>query len=40
MKLEEVNLKTKEALNFLVQSLEDGQSTVLTQYLGAIAREN
>ena len=38
MKLEEVNLKTKEAVNFLVQSLESGQSVVLTQYLGAMAK--
>src|ERR1035438_7676808 len=38
MKLEEVNLKTKEAVNYLVQSLEAGHSTVLTQYLGAMAK--
>ena len=38
MKLEEVNLKTKEAVDYLVQSLESGQSAVLTQYLGAIAK--
>jgi antirestriction protein ArdC len=38
MKLEEVNLKTKEAVNYLVQSLESGQSAVLTQYLGAMAK--
>jgi hypothetical protein len=38
MKLEEVNLKTKEAVNYLVHSLEAGQSTVLTQYLGAMAK--
>jgi hypothetical protein len=38
MKLEEVNLKTKEAVDFLVQSLESGQSAVLTQYLGAMAK--
>src|SRR5260370_29049077 len=38
MKLEEVNLKTKEAVNYLVQSLEAGQSTVLTQYLGPMAK--
>jgi hypothetical protein len=38
MKLEEVNLKTKEAVNYLVQSLEAGQSTLLTQYLGAMAK--
>jgi hypothetical protein len=29
MKLEEVNLKTKEAVDYLVQSLEGGQSAVL-----------
>jgi hypothetical protein len=38
MKLEEVNLKTKEAVDYLVQSLEAGQSSVLTQYLGAMAK--
>ncbi len=38
MKLEEVNLKTKEAVNYLVQSLEAGQSSVLTQYLRAMAK--
>src|SRR5260370_5993970 len=38
MKLEEVNLKAKEAVNYLVQSLEAGQSSVLTQYLGAMAK--
>jgi hypothetical protein len=38
MKLEEVNLKTKEAVDFLVQSLESGQRAVLTQYLGAMAK--
>jgi hypothetical protein len=38
MKLEEVNLKTKEAVDFLVQSLASGQSAVLTQYLGAMAK--
>jgi hypothetical protein len=38
MKLEEVNLKTKEAVDYLVQSLEGGQSAVLTQYLGAMAK--
>jgi antirestriction protein ArdC len=38
MKLEEVNLKTKEAVDYLVQSLEAGQSAVLTQYLGAMAK--
>ena len=38
MKLEEVNLKTKEAVDYLVQSLEAGHSAVLTQYLGAMAK--
>ena len=38
MKLEEVNHKTKEAVDYLVQSLESGQSEVLTQYLGAMAK--
>ena len=38
MKLEEVNLKTKEAVDYLVQSLESGHSGVLTQYLGAMAK--
>jgi antirestriction protein ArdC len=38
MKLEEVNIKTKEAVDFLVQSLESGHSAVLTQYLGAMAK--
>jgi hypothetical protein len=38
MKLEEVNLKTKEAVDYLVHALESGQSAVLTQYLGAMAK--
>ncbi len=38
MKLEEVNHKTKEAVDYLVKSLESGQSEVLTQYLGAMAK--
>jgi antirestriction protein ArdC len=38
MKLEEVNLKTKEAVDYLVRSLESGQSAVLNQYLGAMAK--
>jgi hypothetical protein len=38
MKLEEVNLKTKEAVDYLVLSLESGHSAVLTQYLGAMAK--
>ena len=38
MKLEEVNTRTKEAVDFLVAALESGQSAVLTQYLGAMAK--
>jgi len=38
MKLEEINHKTKEAVDYLVQSLEAGDSGVLTQYLAAMAR--
>src|SRR5271165_7084980 len=38
MKLEEVNKRTKEAVDFLVTALESGQSAVLTQYLGAMAK--
>ena len=38
MKLEEVNNNTKEAMDYLVQSLESGQSAVLPQYLGAMAK--
>jgi hypothetical protein len=38
MRLQEVNLKTKEAVDYLVQSLESGHSEVLTQYLGAMAK--
>jgi antirestriction protein ArdC len=38
MKLEEVNQKTKEAVDFLVAALESGHSEVLTQYLGAMAK--
>jgi hypothetical protein len=38
MKLEDIKNKTKDAVNYLVQSLESGQSNVLTQYLGAMAR--
>jgi N-terminal domain of anti-restriction factor ArdC len=38
MKLEEVNLKTKEAVDYLVRSLESGQSAVLNQYLAAMAK--
>jgi hypothetical protein len=38
MKLEEINNKTKDAMEYLVHSLESGHSEVLTQYLGAMAR--
>jgi antirestriction protein ArdC len=38
MKLEEVNQKTKEAVDFLVAALECGRSEVLTQYLAAMAK--
>src|SRR5256884_5910774 len=38
MKLEDIKNKTKDAVDYLVQSLESGQSDVLTQYLGAMAR--
>jgi hypothetical protein len=35
MKLEEVNKRTKEAVDFLVTALESGHNEVLTAYLGA-----
>jgi hypothetical protein len=38
MKVEEIKSRTKDAVDYLVQSLESGHSEVLTQYLGAIAR--
>jgi hypothetical protein len=38
MKLEGIKSKTKDAVDYLVQSLESGHSEVLTQYLGAMAR--
>ena len=38
MKLEDIKNKTKDAVDYLVQSLESGQSHVLTQYLAAMAR--
>ena len=38
MKLEEVNTRTKEAVDFLVAGLESGHSEVLTAYLGAMAK--
>jgi len=38
MKLEDIKSKTKEAVDYLVQSLESGHSEVLTEYLGTMAR--
>src|SRR5579863_10570343 len=38
MKLEDINNRTKDAVNHLVEALESGQSEVLTQYLSAMAR--
>jgi antirestriction protein ArdC len=38
MKLEDIKNKTKDAVDHLVQSLESGQSDVLTEYFGAMAR--
>jgi len=38
MKLEEVNKRTKEAVDFLVAALESGHSEVLTAYLEAMAK--
>src|ERR1700675_949872 len=38
MKLEEVNTRTKEAVDFLVAALESGHSEVLNAYLGAMAK--
>ena len=38
MKLEEINNRTKDAVNHLVEALESGQSEVLTEYLSAMAR--
>ena len=38
MKLEDIKNKTKDAVDYPVQSLESGHSEVLTQYLGAMAR--
>src|ERR1700678_1687765 len=38
MKLEEVNTRTKETVDFLVAALESGHSEVLTAYLGAMAK--
>ena len=38
MKLEEVNQRTKEAVDFLVAALESGHSEVLAAYLSAMAK--
>jgi hypothetical protein len=38
MKLDEINRKTKEAVDYLVESLESGRSEVLVQYLAAMGR--
>ena len=38
MKLEEVNKRTKEAVDSLVTALESGHSEVLSAYLSAIAK--
>jgi len=38
MKLEDIKSKTKDAVDYLVQSLESGHSEVLTEYLGTMAR--
>ena len=38
MKLEDIKNRTKDAVDYLVQSLESGRSEVLTEYLGTMAR--
>ena len=38
MKQEEINRRTKEAVDYLVESLESGRSEVLTRYLAAMGR--
>jgi hypothetical protein len=38
MKLEEIKNKTNEAVSYLVEALENGQSEVLSEYLNAMAR--
>src|SRR5271165_3897176 len=38
MKLEEINNRTKDAVSYLVEALESGQSEVLAQYLSAMGR--
>ncbi len=38
MKLEEIKNRTKDAVEYLVKSLESGRSEVLTEFLSAMAR--
>jgi len=38
MKLEDIKKRTKDAVEYLVESLESGKSEVLTDYLSAMAR--
>lgn len=38
MKLQDIKKQTKDAADYLVQSLESGHSEVLTQFLGSMAR--
>jgi hypothetical protein len=38
MKQEDINRRTKEAVDYLVQSLDSGRSEVLVQYLAAMGR--
>jgi DNA-binding phage protein len=38
MKAEEIKNKTNEAVAYLVEALQSGQSEVLTEYLNAMAR--
>ena len=38
MKLEEIKNKTNEAVSYLVEALEKGQSEMLSEYLNAMAR--
>jgi len=38
MKLDEVNQRTKEAVDYLVESLKSGRSEVLVHYLAVMGR--
>jgi hypothetical protein len=38
MKRDEINRRTKEAVEYLVESLQSGRSEVLVQYLAAMGR--